>query len=194
MMALMFLAAIIAYVFVSVMVIRGARRSARARGNSAARAGWIAAFVMYSIVFWDLIPSKIMMAYYCSQKTGLWVNVDPMGWQKRNPLEKSLALPNGAYNIDRSNNGFRDIVTANLRAVNRRDELWFGIKRIEHELVDIRSNETLAIERYFEAGACHGPMTLWDYRLWMKSCECAKVHRNSVGSFSAIITLFENRK
>lgn len=78
------------YLLISVLVVRWAIRHARANGKSVKGWGWGAAFIMYSLVFWDWIPTVATHQYYCAADSGFWVYKTLDQWKTENPggLEK----------------------------------------------------------------------------------------------------------
>ena len=85
MMGLMILGALAIYLLVSVFVTRKAASWAKANNKKPWLWGGLAAFVMYNLVFWDLIPTLVMHKYYCSTQAGFWVYKTPEQWKKENP-------------------------------------------------------------------------------------------------------------
>jgi hypothetical protein len=73
------------YLLLSVGVVKWAIRYARDNGKSAKRWGWGAAFVMYSLVFWDWIPTIATHQYYCAKDSGFWVYKTLDQWKAENP-------------------------------------------------------------------------------------------------------------
>ena len=63
MIGLIVFGAALLYLLISIAVVRWAIRYARRNGKSARRWGWGAALVMYSLVFWDWIPTVAMYQY-----------------------------------------------------------------------------------------------------------------------------------
>lgn len=85
MLGLVVLLLIGAYLVISLVVTIFAAHKADKRGKSPWLWGGLAAFVMYNLVFWDLIPTLVMHKYYCSTEAGFWVNKTPEQWVKENP-------------------------------------------------------------------------------------------------------------
>lgn len=73
------------YLLISIGVVRWAIRYARENGRSAKRWGWSAAFVMYSLVFWDWLPTVAVHQYYCAKESGFWVYKTLDQWKTENP-------------------------------------------------------------------------------------------------------------
>lgn len=73
------------YLLISLLAIKLAARWARNRGRRGWVWGGIAAFAMYNLMFWDLIPTLIIHKYYCATEAGFWVYKTPEEWVKENP-------------------------------------------------------------------------------------------------------------
>ena len=61
------------YLAFSIWVVWGTVRWAKRRQRRAWVWGILATLVMYHLVFWDLIPTKIAHQYYCDKYAGLKV-------------------------------------------------------------------------------------------------------------------------
>lgn len=73
------------YLLISAFVVGGVTGWAKKHGRSAWKWGGLAAFVMYNLVFWDLVPTLVAHKYYCETKAGFWVYKTPEQWQQENP-------------------------------------------------------------------------------------------------------------
>ena len=73
------------YLLVSVFVTSKAASWAKANNKKPWLWGGLAAFVMYNLVFWDLIPTLIVHKHYCDTQAGFWVYKTPEQWVKENP-------------------------------------------------------------------------------------------------------------
>lgn len=88
------------YLLVSAYVIYRATLYARRRFSKGWVGGWLAAFMMYNLVFWDWIPVYVMHKYYCSTEAGFWVYKSPEQWIKENP--ETVGKKWGANELHRS--------------------------------------------------------------------------------------------
>ena len=70
MMGLMVLGFFAVYLALSVWAVKAASGWAKANNKKPWLWGGLAAFVMYNLVFWDLIPTLIAHKYYCSTQAG----------------------------------------------------------------------------------------------------------------------------
>lgn len=73
------------YLAASIWATKSVASWAKRNNRSPWRWGGLAAFVMYSLVFWDLIPTLVMHKYYCATQAGFWVYKTPEQWKKENP-------------------------------------------------------------------------------------------------------------
>jgi len=85
MMGLMILGVLAVYLIVSIWVTQAAAGWAIANNKKPWLWGGLAAFMMYNLVFWDLIPTLVMHKYYCSTQAGFWVYKTPEQWLRENP-------------------------------------------------------------------------------------------------------------
>lgn len=81
MMGLMVLGALVVYLLISIWVTKTATSWAAANNKKPWLWGGLAAFVMYNLVFWDLIPTLVMHKYYCDTQAGFWVYKTPEQWK-----------------------------------------------------------------------------------------------------------------
>ena len=84
MMGLMVLGFFAVYLALSVWAVTAASGWAKANNKKPWLWGGLAAFVMYNLVFWDLIPTLIAHKYYCETQAGFWVYKTPEQWVKEN--------------------------------------------------------------------------------------------------------------
>ncbi len=87
---LIVIAIAVAYLLLSIAVVKGARAYARNAGRSMARWGWGAALAMWLIPFWDWLPTVAMHQYTCAAEAGFWVYKTPEQWRQENPGEMEL--------------------------------------------------------------------------------------------------------
>jgi hypothetical protein len=95
------------YLVISLVVTIFAAHQADKRGKSPWLWGGLAAFAMYNLVFWDLIPTLVMHKYYCATEAGFWVYKTPEQWVRENPgVAETLSMSHlpEQYRVN-SNNG-----------------------------------------------------------------------------------------
>lgn len=174
------------YLLISFAVVSGAISYARRNGKSAKRWGWGAAFVMYSLVFWDWMPTIAAHQYYCTTEAGFWVYKTPEQWEVENPgVMEGLVSYNknpGGFNVDwpsqheLRNDGHQKINTNHLNerfhvVVSRQDVSGvLPIVREDNVLLDVKKNDVIA--RYVDFGAGNsvkstvgppGPLKFWTH-------------------------------
>lgn len=166
------------YLLISIVFVRWAIRYARKNGRSAKRWGWGAAFVMYSLVFWDWIPTVAVHQYYCARDSGFWVYKTLDQWKAENPgVMEALPTPglvgsptkyvqfdggHGKSTTYLLNDRFNWIVT-------KRDiSTLFPIIRTEQQVKDVQKKEELARYVDFSSGNSvkntigpPGPLKFW---------------------------------
>lgn len=119
MLGLAVLLAIGIYLAISALVVWFAVRWARKHNRKPWVWGGLAAFAMYNLVFWDLIPTLIMHKYYCATGAGFWVYKTPEQWMKENPgvrdtlreslKPKSQELTNGWYRYWKNQRFYQEV-------------------------------------------------------------------------------------
>lgn len=73
------------YLWLSVKAIKFASRWAERRGRSPRLWGFIAGLAMYSLVFWDLIPTLALHRYYCVSDAGFTLYQTLAQWKQAHP-------------------------------------------------------------------------------------------------------------
>jgi hypothetical protein len=191
------------YLLISFLVVRWAISYARKNGKSAKRWGWGAAFIMYSLVFWDWIPTVATHQFYCAKDSGFWVYKTLDQWKAENPgVMEGLVSYNknpGGFNVDwpfqykLDDDGHSKTI---INHINERfDELFIQqdvsdllpIIRKENVLWDIKRGE--AITRYVDFGTGNsvkntigppGPLKFW---LHNRGCIGGDVRQTKFGNF-----------
>lgn len=79
-MALIFLIFIVVYLFFTIVVVSISSSVAGSCNRSPWLWGSISLILMYNLVFWDYIPTKIVHNHLCSTKSGLIVHQAPDQW------------------------------------------------------------------------------------------------------------------
>ena len=122
------------YLAVSTLVVWLVARWAKKRGHRGWVWGGLAAFAMYNLVFWDLIPTLAMHKYYCATEAGFWVYKTPEQWAKENPgVMETLSMSHlpEEYRVNPNNGNYGDSVyelpngTRIVAKYNGRRELMF---------------------------------------------------------------------
>lgn len=138
------------YLLISFLVVRWAIGYARKNGKSAKRWGWGAAFVMYSIVFWDWIPTVVVHQYYCAKDSGFWVYKTLDQWKAENPGGMETLVANkgtpSTHQGDEENYSLIEIVNQRFNRITISSRLvsFLPVHRYEQQLVDVKNEDLLA--------------------------------------------------
>ena len=183
------------YLLISIGVVRWAVGYARKNGKSPKLWGWSAGIVMYSIVFWDWIPTVALHQYYCAKDSGFWVYKTLDQWKAENPgvmetlpARSSKGSPTKYESFD-DGHGKRNIYLLNDRfnwIVSQQDtSVLLPIIRTEQAVKDVRKNEVLA--RYVDFGTGNSvknfvgmPLKFW---LHSGNCNGGESNKDALRSF-----------
>lgn len=189
MMGLMVLVVLAVYLLISVWVTKKATSWAKANNKKPWLWGGLAAFMMYSLVFWDLIPTLVMHKYYCSTQSGFWVYKTPEQWMKESPemkegVDSREQLTNSR--VEKYGNGNKSTSFLNQRTsvmaefVDQSMLPLLHITKREHSLIDTKKNYILIKKVTFEAGAVGGaPNSILDFRFWLNYYPCGGENGNT---------------
>ena len=180
------------YLLISMGVIAWAIRHAKKSGKSTLRWGWGAALAMYLLVFWDWIPTVVAHKYYCDTQAGFWVYKTPEQWKQENPGVMETLISNKGQ-VSKSvgdNNNFIDTNYMNQRFIyvnKHHGPLWFNRWRHEQEIIDGKTNDTIAREVNFSTSQERRQAGWSGWKFWLDSGFAGNrncntyVHRDSGG-------------
>lgn len=164
MLGLMVLLALGVYLAISALVVWLAARWAKKRGRRGWAWGGVAAFAMYNLVFWDLIPTLAMHKYYCATEAGFWVYKTPEQWVKENPgvretLKESLSPDRVTYRETGKSlveklpeNTRRSWYTQRFFIDTASEEIFLSMNRIEGKFYDRETGNLLVRAVSFTTG------------------------------------------
>lgn len=147
------------------------------------RSGWwgvLAVFVMYNLVFWDLIPTLAAHKYYCETQAGFWVYKTPEQWKVENPevIETFVVAPPERRVVPR---GFADTYYLNRHMIMLVKQYQINsiipIHRLEQEVTDSKNSQVLA--RYTDFFSGYGSLGTggdgsWRVlKYWLRTKQCA---------------------
>lgn len=161
------------YLLISFLVVRWAIGYARKNGKSAKRWGWGAAFVMYSIVFWDWIPTVVVHQYYCAKDSGFWVYKTLDQWKAENPGGMVGLVEDRATQSSRVGDDANHIDTRSLNqhfywtTEKHRPISALSVYRWQDELAEKKNKKVVARRISFSAGEGSGSL-----KFWMNISEC----------------------
>jgi len=178
------------YLLISFAVVHGAISYARRSGKSPKRWGWGAAFVMYSLVFWDWIPTIAAHQYYCATEAGFWAYKTPEQWKKENPgVMETLVANNIPITVKSQDDGSNWSSTEQLnQRINQvgtqSGPLLLHLWRYEAELVDNETNEVLVKSVDFStSGRVQRADRSWKFWLETRHCPAYKDRAIQFGKF-----------
>ena len=169
MLGLMVLLALGIYLSVSALFIWLATRWAKNRGRRGWVWGSVAAFAMYNLVFWDLIPTLVVHKYYCATEAGFWVYKTPEQWVKENPGVLETLVPWPASKIYGPKKVAFELDGGTVTQYNERFGYWsksntnlHGLLLDQHEsgIVDAKTKEFLVRYANFRSGP-RGAGVIW---------------------------------
>lgn len=171
------------YLLISIGVVRWTIRYARDNGRSAKRWGWCAAFVMYSLVLWDWLPTVAVHQYYCAKDAGFWAYKTLDQWKVENPgVMEGLVANKGAPSTRQGNmENYTDTYFLNQRfnwVVKHHGRFLFNRWRHEQELVDTKTNEVLARYVDFSTSQERQQAGWAGWKFWLASRHCGGGDRN----------------
>lgn len=183
------------YLLISTGVVAWAIHYARKNGKSAKRWGWGAAFVMYSIVFWDWIPTVVAHKYYCEKEAGFWVYKTLDQWKAENPGVMEGLIYNKTMPPTQTSYGPAAILNQRFVYFLRYDgPFLFNRWRIETEIRDSKNGEVIAREIGFSTSQERRQAGWSGWKFWLDSERCSIESHRDQGSFDRIIAQFEGAK
>lgn len=165
MLGLVVLFVIGAYLIISALVVWLAARWAKKLGRRGWVWGGLAAFAMYNLVFWDLIPTLAMHKYYCATEAGFWVYKTPERWTKENPgvreaLKESLAPDRVTYKQTKKSlveklpaNTRRSWYTQRFYIDVTREKIFLSMNSTEEKFYDAETGDLIARAVSFAPGS-----------------------------------------
>ena len=178
------------YLLISAYVIYRATLYARRKYNKGWVGGWLAAFLMYNLVFWDWLPVYVMHKYYCATEAGFWVYKSPEQWIKENPgmvgqrwgvneLKKSEVVNEKTSRYWSSDRTFEQITQSN--------SFLNEIVRSEYSLIDNETGSVMSRSVEFTRGATIGH-SLSKFKFWLaigsRNCGATSSTQGFMDSFT----------
>ena len=158
MMGLMALGFFAVYLALSMWAVTATSGWAKANNRKPWLWGSLAAFVMYNLMFWDLIPTLVMHKYYCDTQAGFWVYKTPEQWKAGNQdvetLDDKIYLRDSKYSGKKGNSTYTFSLNANVSRVNKEYSIsrWFPIYKQERFIQDDKTKQSLVRYVDFWAG------------------------------------------
>ena len=184
MFGLAILVVLLVYLLLSIGVVRWAVGYARQNGKLAKKWGWGAALVMYSLVFWDWLPTVAVHQYYCAKDSGFWVYKTLEQWKAENPgVAETLVANKGVPSTrDGDNTNFTNTYLLNQRfnwTSAYHDAIFarlLPVRKIEQTVIDTQTHDVLA--RYVDFSVGYGNVMLRNddglrgFKFWLANKHC----------------------
>lgn len=183
------------YLLISIGVVKSAISHARRNGRNPKRWGWGAAFVMYSLVFWDWVPTIAVHQYYCATEAGFWVYKTPEQWRKENPGVMEALVANNVPIIvrsqdDGSNWSSTEQLNQRINQVGtQQGPVLLHLWRYEAELIDNQTNKVLARSVDFSTSG-KVKRADWGWKFWLETRHCP-AYKDRAFQFGEILEQFK---
>lgn len=173
------------YLLISISVVIWAVLYAKKNNKSVVRWALGATLGMYSLVFWDWIPTLLTHQYYCATEAGFWVYKTPEQWMRENPGVMETLVDNSPQQypnwpkeiwnekkVTAINQRFALIYTNHL-VTSEESELFLHQWRWTTELLDKHTGDVLARHIDFSSGNgfVGGEMEL---KFWLHRDSCSE--------------------
>lgn len=195
MFGLAYLVAFGLYLLVSIGVVRWAVNYARKNGKSAKRWGLGTAFVMYSLVFWDWLPTVAVHQYYCAKDSGFWVYKTIDQWKAENQGVMETLVYDKAMPYVQTPYGIETVLNQRFIHIYKYEgPFLFNRWRIETEIRDSKNGEVIAREIGFSTSQERRQAGWSGWKFWLDSRRCNIENHRDQGSFDKITAQFEGTK
>lgn len=201
MLGLVVLLIIGAYLAISALVVWLFARWARKHNRSGWVWGGLAAFAMYNLVFWDLIPTLAVHKYYCSTEAGFWAYKTHEQWVKENPgvtetlSQRENPSPENLNRLPLSHDTNRTGLTQRFFEDVTREKIFLSMGRTEEKFYDAETGELIAksIEFILGSGSASfvsgGSLEAWRRTLvfgWFPTRQCSVSGKSVIDGVSPL--------
>jgi hypothetical protein len=132
------------------------------------------------LIFWDVIPTKMAYSNYCEKEAGFRILKNPQQWKIENVDIPLTAIPTKDSSIILiGKNRTRQLVNNRLVVETFHDFVFLAVRKFEQRLIDIKTNETLAISTSFYAAYVannlspyEGTSGLQSIKVWIREPSC----------------------
>lgn len=131
-------------------------------------------------IFWDVIPTKIAYANYCEEDAGFKILKSPQQWKTENPDVSLTVIPtNDSSIIAIGKDQTRQFVTNRIVVETFHGFVFLAVRKFEQRLIDIKTNETLAISTSFYAAYVTNSLSPYEgtgglqtIKFWIREPSC----------------------
>jgi hypothetical protein len=172
------------YILFSIGVVLLAAAYAGKNGASVKLWGWSVAFIMYSIPFWDWLPTIAVHQYYCATESGFWVYQTLDQWEQENPgvmetLTTQRIWPN-KHDGDMENYVSTSMINQRINYINKKNgPFLFNRWRHEQVIQDSKTGQELARQIDFSTGNGNIGGEL-EIRFWLHRDNCGGGQGNAI--------------
>jgi hypothetical protein len=182
------------HLLLSIWLVKIAIKFARKAGKPGWHYGLPVGLFMFSLLYWDLIPTLAIHRCYCLTEGGFTVYKTLDEWKHEYPGIADTLIPYNNPSPIRQKSQRRYMLNQRFDwEINTTKEL-FGIRKKDERIVDSLTGEILAKYIDFDTdirAIALGPRNFRDYKAWLKvdSCESSghKSHRKEFSAFKHLI-------
>ncbi len=158
--------------------VRNVRAWAKQSGRSPRRWAWVAHIGMYSLVFWDFLPTVGLHQYYCATEAGFTQYKTLAQWEADNPGVADTLTPIKKPEWQTRGNLTRVPLNQRFAWDTRTVRHPFHVRERDEQIVDVKTGDVLARYVDFDTdilGVERGSAArgVYDYKGWLNigSCE-----------------------
>ena len=165
------------YIYAVYIVVRKYTRKAREAGRPGWHYGLPAFLVMYLPIFWDHIPTIVVLQYQCMNNAGLTVYKTPEQWKAENPDVYEHLTPQDDIKTYKGDGFTFYKLNERFNWETHRRSLPLGlVYEYVDRVVDSETNEVLIERRDYSTGVGNflvGGADLRDYKIWLAIPKCS---------------------
>jgi hypothetical protein len=167
------------HLLLSFWLVKIAMKAAIKTGKPGWYYGLPVGLFMFSLLYWDLIPTLATHRYYCLTEGGFTEYTSLDEWKLENPSLTKRLTPNVNPTPIIENNEQRYLLNQRIEWDIYTSKQLFGIRKTDQRIVDRLTGEILAKYIDFDTDIKEiglGPRNFRDYKAWLKvdSCETNK--------------------
>jgi len=175
-MGLLFIVIFVLYLIISLIVIGIGMHKARLRGYKRWQGGLLAAFIMYNLLFWDLIPVYVVHGYQCDNNAGFTIHKTLEQWKQENPGVAETLVPIKNSSSIKMGNTTRYQLNQRFAWDLIDENIWYIVNKRDEKIIDIQTGAIVAQYVDFDSNPSQfiNANTFNDYKFWfagLGSCE-----------------------
>jgi len=201
MIGLILIVFLVVYLVATIFVTGKVAGWARANNKRAWLWGGLAAFIMYNLVFWDVIPSLLIHKYQCDTKAGFTVYKTPDEWRKENPGQDKGLVERAGVRLTRTGEkgNYKDVYVLNERFnMVVKDKPVISLLPVyerSDEIVDASNGEVM--NRFLGFSAAYTDVhSINNLKIWMnlKRCQTEADMRLNLKAYSDFANIGKGNK